>query len=275
MTEHFRVADRHVGEYLAIKVDPGKTKRVHEPAVGHACVARRGVDPSDPQRPKLTLPGPAVTVRVAERVHRGLAGGTYELVLRSSAALGLRQEFLVLLVRGNSALDPRHPLAPYLQVRQQLADELQVALRHECLTCVTALPRRRFVLVEVALVGLGATETAGPGELEPLLGAAMALDLGHGERPPVLARSERPVYCLSGSLCAWRRSWTCRGWSSGRRTSGRGARRGWRGSRTGRRGLRRGGGGGSHWTGCSRRRRGRRARDRVSAHRVHDHVHLP
>src|SRR5437660_1089943 len=40
------------------------------------------------------------------------------------------------------------------------------------------------------------TEAAGPGELKALLGAAMTLDLGHGEQPPVLTRRERPVYCF-------------------------------------------------------------------------------
>src|SRR5205823_13402511 len=98
--------------------------------------------PSDPQRAELTFAGTTVAVCVAQRVHRGFAGRTDELVLRGSTALGLREQLLVLLVCGNSALDPRHPLAPYLQVRQQLANELQIAFRHKCLTCMTALPRR-------------------------------------------------------------------------------------------------------------------------------------
>src|SRR5439155_3791181 len=76
--------------------------------------------------------------------------------------------------------------APYLEVRQQLADELEIALGDERLARVTAFPGRALVLVEVALVRLRPPELAATGEFEALLGTAMALDLGHAERPPVL-----------------------------------------------------------------------------------------
>src|SRR2546426_3800974 len=142
MTEHLRIADRHVRQDLAVEIDPGEAQRGHEPAVGNAGVARRGVDAGDPERPELPLASTAIAVRVAQGVHRRFAGRTYELVLRGATALGLREQLLVLLVCGNAALDPRHPLAPYLQVRKQLADELQIAFGHEGLARVTALPRR-------------------------------------------------------------------------------------------------------------------------------------
>src|SRR5207247_11121736 len=56
--------------------------------------------------------------------------------------------------------------APFLEVRQQLADELEVALGHERLARVPALAGRRLVLVQVAFEGLRPRELPAPGELE-------------------------------------------------------------------------------------------------------------
>src|SRR6266851_8317091 len=67
-----------------------------------------------------------------------------------------------------------------LEVWQELANELQIALRDERLALVPALARRRLVRVEVALVGLHAREAALPGHAEPLLRSAVAALLGHG-----------------------------------------------------------------------------------------------
>src|SRR2546428_12043086 len=192
MTEHLRVPNCHVREYLAVEVDPREAQRGHEAAVGDPRVTRGRVDPRDPERTELTFACTAGPVGLAQGVHRGLAGGSTELVLRGPPTLGLREQLLVLLVSGNSALDPGHPLAPYLQVRQQFAHELQVALGDECLAGVTALSRGGLVLVQLAFVRLRTTEAAGPGELQALLSPARTLVSRHPEGRPVLMHLDCP-----------------------------------------------------------------------------------
>src|SRR6266545_2927053 len=117
----------------------------HEPAVRDARFARRGVDARDPERAELTLLLAAVAVGVVQRVERRLAGGADELVLCPAASFGGAQELLVLLVGCDPALYPCHAfsLLPY-EVRQHLADQPEVASRHECLARVSPLPARRL-----------------------------------------------------------------------------------------------------------------------------------
>ncbi len=50
----------------------------------------------------------------------------------------------------------RHHYSFGLEVRQQLADELEIAIRDEAFARVAPFALRRLVLVEVALVGLHA-----------------------------------------------------------------------------------------------------------------------
>src|SRR5207253_509605 len=68
---------------------------------------------------------------------------------------------------------------PPLDPRQQLADEFEVALGHECFAGVPALARRALVLVQVTLERLRPHETTASGDPEPLLAAAVAPDHVH------------------------------------------------------------------------------------------------
>src|SRR5690606_22186230 len=66
--ERGRLVDREIGEDPAIHLDPGKTETLDEPVVRDAVLARRGVDPLDPQAAEVALAGAAVAVCVDERV---------------------------------------------------------------------------------------------------------------------------------------------------------------------------------------------------------------
>src|SRR5712691_5454689 len=90
--------------------------------------------------------------------------------------------FLCFLRAATPRLTRDIPSRSFLEVRQQLADELEVALGHEPLALVTTLAGRRLVLVQVAFECLRPRQAPAPGELETLLGAAVTLELGHGER---------------------------------------------------------------------------------------------
>src|SRR4029077_19359250 len=104
VTEDLRVVDRHLREDLAVEPDVRLAQRRHQAAVGNTGLARGGVDAGDPQGAELALARATIAIGVRQRVDRGLAGRADELALRATAALGLAEELLVLLVRGNAAL---------------------------------------------------------------------------------------------------------------------------------------------------------------------------
>src|ERR1700741_2055085 len=94
---------------------------------------------------------------------------------RPSAALRSRLCFLC-------AATPRftRDICLLLVVGQELANELDVALRHERLTLVPALAPRRLVLGQLPFVRLHPRELPRARHAEPLLRTAVASDLGHG-----------------------------------------------------------------------------------------------
>src|SRR5215475_2352054 len=69
-----RVADRELGEDLAVDLDARRLQALDEPVVGHAVLPGGSIDPGDPQLPEVTLARPAVAVGVVERVEHLLLG---------------------------------------------------------------------------------------------------------------------------------------------------------------------------------------------------------
>src|SRR3990170_1591059 len=103
---------------------------------------------------------------------------------------------------------PARP-SPYSQMREELTDEREGALRHRRLALVPALAGRRLVLVQVALVGLGPAELPPPGYLEPLLRAAVALDLRHGLPFVATVRTgQAPHHAAGAERDRWERQCT-------------------------------------------------------------------
>jgi hypothetical protein len=68
------VADREVGEDLAVNLDARLAQALNESVVGDAVGPGSGVDPLDPELAELALAGPAVAVCVAERMADLLLG---------------------------------------------------------------------------------------------------------------------------------------------------------------------------------------------------------
>src|SRR4051812_10111189 len=71
-SERLGVADGDVREHLAVELDAGLLQAMHELAVRHALLARRGVDADDPETAEVTLLVAAVAVRVPIRLEQRL-----------------------------------------------------------------------------------------------------------------------------------------------------------------------------------------------------------
>ena len=73
-SERLRVAHGDVREHLAVDLDAGLLQAVHELAVGHALVPRRGVDAGDPEPAEVALAVAAVAVGVGVGLEQRLLG---------------------------------------------------------------------------------------------------------------------------------------------------------------------------------------------------------
>src|SRR5207249_955704 len=107
-----------------------------QPPVRNSMRPRRGVDALDPQATHGALPRPAIPISVNQRVEERLAGRPDQLRARPPPTLGLAQEPLVSLVRGDAALDSSH--ACLLRVRHQPLELLGVRRADEGLSGVAA-----------------------------------------------------------------------------------------------------------------------------------------
>ena len=97
-TERAAVADREVGQDLAVDLDLRLLEPGDELPVGQPVLAGGRVDPDDPQLAHLALALLAVAGRVGERVQQRLAGGLDQLRLGALAAFGRLEQALVALV---------------------------------------------------------------------------------------------------------------------------------------------------------------------------------
>src|SRR5262245_39788597 len=114
--ERAGIADREVGEHLAIEQHAGLLQRGHEARVGQPGLAARGVDAHDPQRALRALLLLAMPVREGARAQDGLGRRAVQLAPATDVALGLLENLLAPLARLRSALRPWHRPAPLLRV---------------------------------------------------------------------------------------------------------------------------------------------------------------
>jgi hypothetical protein len=93
---------------LAVDLDLGGLETLHEPVVGHAVGAGRGVDPLDPQATEVALLGPAVAVGVTERVEHLLLGLAVEPRALPAVAAGALEDDPALLLGVDCPLHACH-----------------------------------------------------------------------------------------------------------------------------------------------------------------------
>src|SRR5450755_315438 len=75
-SEGVGVVDGHVGQNLAIELNLGDLQSVHELRVGHAVLARGGVDAGDPQAAEVALAVAAVPIPVLIGLEHRLLGSS-------------------------------------------------------------------------------------------------------------------------------------------------------------------------------------------------------
>src|SRR5688500_11202944 len=102
------LGDGHVGEHLAVDRDACRLESPHQLRVAESVLARRGVDPDDPQPAIIAL----LLLAADERVLAGgvdrLFGGAIQLALGLVEALGARQQLFTLGAPDRSSLYPWH-----------------------------------------------------------------------------------------------------------------------------------------------------------------------
>src|SRR5262252_3492879 len=106
--ERRRLADREVGQHLAVDRDPGLAQARDKSAVGQVEGAHRRVEPLDPQGAERALAPLAVAECVLVGFLDRLLGDADRVLAPAVVTLGGLQNFLVLGMRGDAAFDPGH-----------------------------------------------------------------------------------------------------------------------------------------------------------------------
>jgi len=104
----FGVADREIGQHLAIDCDARELQSLHEPTVGQAIDAGCGIDSDNPKLPKSSLSILAIAVCIRQRVHKRLVRPLVEAIVRPVMAFDLGQHSLVPAMGGNATFDASH-----------------------------------------------------------------------------------------------------------------------------------------------------------------------
>ena len=112
--ERSRVADRDLGEVLAVHLDTCGLEALDQPVVGDAVGAGRRVDPRDPQLAELTLAGAPVAVGVGQRMQLLLFGLAVEPGPLAAVALRGLEDGTPLLLGVECALHACHGGVPIL-----------------------------------------------------------------------------------------------------------------------------------------------------------------
>src|ERR1041385_1612157 len=90
------LADREIGQHLAVDRDAGLGKPVDKPAVVEAKGPHRGVEALDPQRPERALAPLAVAEGVLVRLLHRLLGDADRILAPAVIAFGGLEDLLVL-----------------------------------------------------------------------------------------------------------------------------------------------------------------------------------
>src|SRR5665213_4629010 len=106
------IGARHIGENLAVDIDPRQLKAVHKSRIGHAFDPRRGVDALDPQRPERALAHLAVAVGVLPGLVDRRLGRADGVLAPATETLGLLQNLFVLGMGRYAPFDTRHFRSP-------------------------------------------------------------------------------------------------------------------------------------------------------------------
>ena len=148
-------------------------------AIRQAVLARRCVDPDDPQRTELTLALAPVAIRVLARLDDGLLCRLVRAAARAVVTLGKLQDFLVSGVRRYTTFDSRHGVLPSARfLRQHTVEQTDVRRRTLTQAAKLSFPLRALLGQDVVLVR-AAVLIAVRGAPETLRRAAIGFQFRH------------------------------------------------------------------------------------------------
>ena len=181
--------NRGLGEHLAVHVDTGELQTVHEGGVVHAVGLAAGADAGDPQLAEVSLLLLAADVSVTAGLHDLLVGHLEVLGLGAPVALGETEDLISVLARHHRAFDSCHVWLSSYSYREQTSlglfvgnhflDGGVVGLVSVGGAAQTTAALGVLLGEDMALVGVGALDLAGLGEIESLLRTAVRFQLGH------------------------------------------------------------------------------------------------
>src|SRR5947209_19947751 len=113
--ERLRLADRKLGQNLAVDLDAGFGKPVDEARIGQPEFAHRRIEALNPKRAEDALLRLAVACRILHRAIDGGFRGADRILATAVEALRLLQCLLVLGVRCDAAFDASHEKSPEIR----------------------------------------------------------------------------------------------------------------------------------------------------------------
>src|SRR5579884_1966762 len=102
------VADRQIGQNLAVQLDAGAPQALYEAIVGDSIKPCGRADALDPEPTELAFPRAPVAKRIPQRALAGFLGGAVELALGQKEAFGVLEVFLAPRATLGSSFDSRH-----------------------------------------------------------------------------------------------------------------------------------------------------------------------
>src|SRR6476659_4578441 len=156
------LADREVGEDLAVDIHLRGLQAGDELRVRHLVLAARGVDAHAPEAPELTFARAPVTVRIPERVHDLLVRSLEVAAARTGVAPRRGEDCPAVLLSVDGTLHACHVAL----LSEQALDPLAILTGDLGQAAEPARAARRLLLEQVIAVRVTPADLAGRRELE-------------------------------------------------------------------------------------------------------------
>src|SRR5690606_35741252 len=184
--EGLAVADRQIGQHLAVDLDARPLQATDEAAVRQPALPGRGVDPGDPQPAEIPLPLAPVPEGVGQRLEDLFIRRPEGLALATVVAPGELENLLMAAALPRAAPDTRHEFPSSINrsgTGEQAPEPAGIRTIHVTRPAQAPLAVHRLLRQQVRPVGPLHLPLARPGPLETLPRTAVRLHLGHRDPP--------------------------------------------------------------------------------------------
>jgi len=121
--EGIGVPHRHIGEHLAVDLNPRLPQAIDESAIGEPLLPGGGIDAYNPQPPEIALSLAAVTIGVAQGLHHRLMGDAIVGMPHPTLSLGQLQHLLMATAGYNPTFYPGQLHPPFRPLLLPLCGE--------------------------------------------------------------------------------------------------------------------------------------------------------